>query len=209
MLLEDLNTAEVVNGVLIETSSTALEQFIYDKLKLKFHVDSNTLIEVTNNEDIKELKNIMYINPPFSDCWFVKINMDKIKLGSVLSLLNHATSCFFFLTCSNYSNFKNIKEAVKAPFYFYYLMYLKRADIVFLYDSLVPEKSRLSKRLFDFCVKSYSSDIDILFNLLEQLNKGVTFNNTKEIMDACGIGSLTTEEFLFSEHHIVKKKGMT
>lgn len=186
--------------VLLQTSSVRLQLFLKDKLKRKYNCNNDSLIVVENKTDLKKVRDVTGVSPPFASKWFVEINLDKFNDKNMIKIINDSTTCLFFCTCSKYSTFKKFKDSVKESnnLYDFYINYLRRADLIYLYDAFVKEDYRLSTQLFNFVAQGYSGDIEAIFELLVRLSQGEKIESRKEITEVCGLGSLTIESYIFS-----------
>lgn len=186
--------------VLLQTSSTMLYFFLKDKIKSMFNCKGESIIYFEKKSDIKGVRAVIGLNPVFSEKWFVEIDMNKFDSKDVRKIIKNSNTCVFFLTCSKYSIYKSLKEEFKdsSDVYDFYVNYLSRTDMTYLYDSIVPSDKRLSKQLFDYVVQSYGNDIDAVFELFTRLANGDEFNSRKDISDVCGIGGNSVESFIFS-----------
>lgn len=201
MRLQDLDSKNAnPTVVLLQTPSTQLSIFLYDKLKLRFHCNSDSIISVESKSDVKKIREVSTTSPPFGDKWLIQVNLDKVNDKELIKVIHDSLTCIFFCTCSKYKTFKQFKDSVKDVngVYDYYVTYIRRPDLLYLYDALVPEDNKLSKQLFDYVAQSYSSDIDAIFDLLLALNKGDSFESRKDIAELCGLGNNSVESFLLS-----------
>ena len=202
MRLQDLDSKNAnPTVVLLQTPSTQLSIFMYDKLKLRFHCNSDSIVSVESKQDIKKIREILTTSPPFGEKWLIQVNLDRLSSDKdLIKSIHEASTCIFFCTCNKYKIFKQFKDSIKDinGVYDYYITYIKRPDLLYLYDALVPEDNKLSKQLFDYVAQSYSSDIDAIFDLLLALNKGDSFESRKDIADLCGLGNNSVESFLLS-----------
>lgn len=201
MRLQDLDSKNAnPTVVLLQTPSTQLSIFLYDKLKLRFHCNSDSIISVESKSDVKKIREVSTTSPPFGDKWLIQVNLDKVNDKELVKVIHDSLTCIFFCTCSKYKTFKQFKDSVKDVngVYDYYVTYIRRPDLLYLYDALVPEDNKLSKQLFDYVAQSYSSDIDAIFDLLLALNKGDSFESRKDIAELCGLGNNSVESFLLS-----------
>lgn len=201
MRLSDLDSkTRPVNVVILQTPSTKLMMFLEDKLKHKFRCNSATILSVENKKQLKDVRNLLGITPLESTKWFIAIDLDKFYDKELIKVIKESTTCFFFITCSKYSQFRDIKENLKQVqgVFDFYLTYLRKPDLIYLYDALTLSDNKLSSQLFNYVAQSYSSDIEAVMNLLLSLNKGIEFNTRKDISDVCGIGGNSTESFVFS-----------
>lgn len=200
MKLSDLDGNVLPSIVIVQTPSVRMQTFLQDKVKLKIQYVAETEIEVKSKSDYKRLKEVAGVAPPFSERWFVFIDLDKLLDKALLDLMKVSTTCCFFCVCSRYKTFSECKTALKGlpGVMDFYITYLRRADLVYIYDALTLSDNKLSKPLFDFVAQGYSGDIDMVFDLFLAMNQGKVFESRKAIIDHCGIGGLTVDSFLFS-----------
>ena len=201
MLLRNLDDKNITcNVIILQTSSEKLRMFLQDKIKRKYNCNSDTIISCTGKKDYKHIKDIMNVIPPFSDKWYIDVNLDACDDKDFIQLVEEATTCVFFCNVTKYSSFKKFKESIKkvSGVIDFYITYLRRNDFIYLYDAFVPEEKRLSKALFDYVVQSYSSDIESVFELFLALADGKEINTRKDIADICGLGGNSTESFIIS-----------
>ena len=201
MRLADLDAKRAnPDVVLLQTPSTRLQIFLQDKLKRKYRCNNDSLIRIETKKDIKRVRDVLGITPPFAEKWFVEVDLDVIRDKDLVKVITESTTCIFFCTCSKYGIFKKFKDSIKenCNVYDYYINYLRRPDLIYLYDAFVKEEDRLPKQLFDFVVQGYSGDIEAIFELLVHLSQGEKISSRKDITEICGLGSLTVESYIFS-----------
>ena len=201
MRLADLDAKTAnVNVLLLQTPSSKLYMFLFDKIKRKYHINVDSTIAVENKSDLKRVKEVVGIRPPFSEKWFVTVNLDKFNDKSLIEAIKMSSTCVFFVTCSKYGQYKAFKDSLKnySGVYDYYINYLRKPDFIYLYDAFVPEGNRLTKQLFDYTVTSYSGDIEAVMDLFLHLGQGESIESRKDISEICGIGGNSTEGFIFS-----------
>lgn len=200
MRLSDMDSKNFEpNVVIIQTPSVKLSMFIEDKIRRLYACTNDSTIDVRVKSDLKKVKEVLGITPPFSKRWYVPVDLDKFKDKELAELIKVSSTCVFVCTCSKYVTFKQFKDSLKEVHGVcdFYINYLKRPDFIYLYDAFVPEDKRLQKSLFDYVTQSYSGDIDVVFNLFLELAKGTVFKDRKAIADLCGIGGLSVESFIF------------
>lgn len=188
------------NVVILQTSSEKLRMFIQDIVKRKFRCNIDTIITCSGKKDYKQVKDIINVVPPFSDKWYIDVDLDACNDKDFINLVKEATTCVFFCNVTKYFTYKNFKSELKntSGVIDFYINYLKRNDFLFLYDSFVPEDKRISKALFDYVVQSYSGDIESVFNLFLELAQGKKIESRKDIADICGVGGNSAESFIVS-----------
>lgn len=208
MRLDSLDGGVKPRIVLLQTSSTRLEQFIKDKLKLKFMCNVDSELDISTRQDYKLIREVTGISPPFAERWLVTINLDRNNDKDLMNLIHQSSTCCFFCTCSHYGTYKKFLADVKnmQGVFDFYITYLRRVDLLYLYDAFVPLDNRLTKVLFDYVAQSYGNDIDKIFELLIHLNQGEKVESRKDITSICGSGGLSTESYIFQ---LLKPLGST
>ena len=198
--LRDLDATRIdPKVILLQTPSTQLGIYVWDKLRLRYHSNSDSIIDITAKKDLKRVKEICATSPPFGEKWLVRVPLGVVEQKEFVKLVQESISCVFFCISDKYKQFKGYKTAFKDENIIdLYIMYMRRADMLYLYDALVPEVNRLSKPLFDYVAQSYSSDIDAIFDLFLALNRGEEFTSRKDIADLCGLGNNSVESFVFT-----------
>lgn len=198
MRLRDLDNRDF-DVVLVQTPSTKMDMFLWDRVKRKYHADTLSILDVEKAADFKGVHEIIGVTPPFTNRWVVHVDTTKVDSKSVIQAVNESTTCVFYITVDSYKKFKELKDGMDSRLQIggYYLNYLRRDDMVYLYDAFVPKEQRTTKVLFDFIVQSYSGDIDSVFDIFTSLGRGKKIKTRKDIVDIGGIGGLSIESFIF------------
>lgn len=199
MYLRDLDNRDFT-VCLLQTSSPKMETFIKDKVKRKYHGRQDTIIDVEKTTDLKDVRGVLGIVPPFSEKWVVNVKVESVDRKQLVNTIKSSTTCVFFCTVSKYKNYKEFKDSLKGVdvVFDYYMNYLRRLDVIYLYDCFVPKERRFTKMLFDYVVQSYSGDIDSIFDIFLALGSGKELKTRGDIAKIGGIGGLTIESFIFS-----------
>lgn len=200
MRLSDLDSKNFTpNILLIQTSCTKLQMFVEDKLKSKYNITSEAIVDIETKSDYKKIKEIIGTIPPFSDKWYVQVDLDKHNNKELINMIKQVDTALFFCTCSSYRTYKDFKGKFGEEYEFYdlYLNFLRKPDFIYLYDLYVGEDNKLSSEMLNYCIKSYSGDLDSVFKLLESLQAGMEFKTRTDIADVCGIGGLSVESIIF------------
>lgn len=201
MLLRDLDDKNAdCNVIILQTTSEKLRMFVQDNIKRRFKCNADTIISCNSKKDYKQIKDIINVVPPFSEKWYVNVDLDVCNDKDFIALVKEATTCVFFCNVKKYAVYKKFKEDIKqiSGVFDYYITYLRRNDFIYLYDAFVPESKRLQKSLFDYVVQSYSGDIEAVFDLFLELGQGKEIKSRKDIADICGLGGNSTESFIIS-----------
>lgn len=201
MLLRNLDDNNIsCNVVILQTSSDKLRMFVQDKIKRKFNCNIDTIISCSSKKDYKQVKDVINVIPPFSDKWYIDVDLDSCNDKDFVNLVKDSTTCVFFCNVKKYGTYKKFKQEIKqvSGVFDYYINYLRRNDFIYLYDCFVPEDKRLQKALFDYVVQSYSGDIESVFDLFLELADGREVKTRKDISDICGLGGNSVESFIVS-----------
>lgn len=199
--LKDLDASWVsLSVVILQTASVKLSMFLEDRVKRHYHCRSESIITISGAKDFARVREVMGITPPFSDRWFVGVDLSKHYTKELVPLIKTSPTCVFFCTCTRYKEYKRLKDELKGwqGVCDFYLGYLNRVDFVYLYDLLVPAGNRLSKQLFDFVMSGYSSDVDAVMGLFAHLASGGVAQTRGDITELCGLGGNTTESYVVS-----------
>lgn len=188
-----------ISVVILQTPSVKLQMFLQDKIKRRISCTKDAILDVATKGDIKKIKEVTGIKPPFSDKWYVQIDLDKLYDKSLIQQIKASFTCVFFCTCSRYGTYKKFKEELKEKegVVDFYINYLRRPDFLYLYDAFTLEDNTLTKQMFDYVAKSYAGDIEAVFDLLLRLNQGEKFETRKDIAEVCGLGGLSVESYIF------------
>lgn len=201
MRLRDLDSSrETCNVLILQTSSNKLKVFLEDKIKKRYKCNMDSTIDCKSKSDIHHVRDVMNVIPPFSEKWYVKVDVGVCLSKEMLDVMKEASTCVFFCEVNKYATFKKLKESLKrvSGVFDFYLTYLRHADIVYLYDAFVPQDKRLTKSLFDYVCSSYSNDIEAVFDLFLALGEGKKVESRKDIADICGVGGNSVESFLLT-----------
>ena len=201
MQLRDLDSKTFdITVALVQTSSVQLSILIHDKLKKRYNCTAASTIVVANKKDLKKVREVATIVPFVGSKWFVEVDLEKAMDKELYNLIQTSTTCLFYCTSTKYQTFKKFKEGLKnqAGVVDLYINYIRRPDLLYLYDTLVPKNNLLSKPLFDYVAQSYSSDIDAIMDLFMSLGRGDTFESRKDIAELCGIGNNSVDSFLLA-----------
>lgn len=203
MLLSELDKGvKQMRVMLLQTSSKALEMYLYDFIRGSLSSTRDTVLQVNSKRDFRRIKEIYNIQPPYAERWLVQVDLGKIGKGvkELVDIISDSTTVCYMCVADTYVQYKTFKEAsskIEGVFDFY-INTLRRKDFLYLYKKLVPSDCTLSKTLYDYVVQSYSADIGAVFDLFTSLRNGVKFNTRGDIAEVCGVGRNSVESFAFS-----------
>lgn len=205
MLLSNLDNSKGKFKVfLLQTPSDKLRLYLYDRIKVDYNCNKDTIIELKDKKDFKRVKEVAFIDSFMSDKWLVTCNLKNVSsfMKEFVELIFESTTIIFFCTADNYKTFRNFTLALKnkgvSEVYQYYLTSLRSADFSYLYNKHVQKNNKLTKQLYDFVYQGYNSSISSLMDLFEELKRGTEFQSRKDISEVCGVGGNSVESFIFS-----------
>ena len=177
------------NVHILYTNSNLSELYVYDTLKEKCKANRDSIFDVSTKNSIVEMLDLVNIQSFLSDKWLFVLDYGKVK--SVIKDkkgIFESSNSEFLIKVKNYKEFKEVKEELSTANDLY-LAYVKYTDVEFLFQGF-----NISPKMVNFISKSYSSDIEQVFVLLNEMKNGLVVESRKQIVSVCGIssGSLTS-----------------
>ena len=149
----------------------------------------------------KDLKNAMVkssLAPFGTSSWLFDMNLDNsdgLTKDIKRNITNNVAGLYVFYT-SKYFTYKNIKNELKDyKIMDFYIGYLVKKDVIYIYDRKVSKENRVSSQMLDFLVENYSNDIDAIFKFFSFIESGDVIKDTKDIVNICGMGGNTVPKF--------------
>ncbi|MGV3076435.1 hypothetical protein ACEE21_15255 [Clostridium baratii] len=182
-----------VNVHLLLTGSNLSELYVYDILKEKCNATRDSIYDITNKSSANEMLELVNTQPFMANKWLFVIEYGKVK-----SVLREKKGVFetdtseFLIKVKNYKEYKEAKGLLSRVNDIY-LSYIRYYDVEFLLQGY-----GLSPKLIDFVAKSYSSDPEQVFVLMNELKNGKVFEKRKDIVDICGISAGSLNSFALS-----------
>lgn len=177
------------NVHILLAQSNLAEIYVYDKLKEKCKGNSETVITVDSNSSVKNMFDLVSVEPFMADKWLFIIDYKKVNksIFDNISLFTSETSEFLIKT-KTYHEYLEVSKKLSFAndMYLYNIRYY---DVEYLLRDY-----KISPKLVEFCARSYYTDPDKVFLLLEELKNEVGVNSRKQIMGICGssTGSINT-----------------
>jgi len=180
---------EDVNVHLLLTSSNLSELYVYDTLKEKCGAGVDSIYDVNTKSTINEMLELVNTQPFLAEKWLFVLEYNKVKsiIKSKKGIFDVDTS-EFLIKVKNYREYKEVKSLLPKVNDIY-LSYIRSYDVDFLLrDYSIPPV------LMKFISKSYYSDPEQVFVLLNELKDGRVIEQRKDIISICGVssGSLTS-----------------
>lgn len=184
---------ENYNVHLLLTSSNLSELYVYDKLKEKCNANRDSIYDINTRSSFNEMLDLVNLQPFMANKWLFIIDYNKVKsLVKDKRGIFDSDSSLFLIKVKSYKDFKEVKNILNRVNDIY-LSYMKFYDIEYLLNGY-----SISPKLISFISKSYSSDPEQIFTLLNELKNGRVIEKRKDIVDICGISSGSLSSFALS-----------
>lgn len=178
---------ESKNVHLLLTSSNLAEIYVYDILKGRCNATLESIYEVNTLKDMKVILELVNIQPNLADKWLFILNYNKLKgaLKKWIGMFQSSTA-IFLIKVKTYKEFKEVKD-LGVMLNDLYLDSMRRDDIMDLLRGY-----KISPKVKEFVVSSYSKDPEKVFTLRNELNNGAVVETSKDIIKLCGesVGSI-------------------
>lgn len=184
--LTDSNT----NVHILLTSSNLSELYVYDTLKKKCKAGVDSILNIESRSSINEMLELVNLQPFTSDKWLFVLDFKKCK-STIKDRkgMFESDSSEFLIKVKNYKEYKEAKELL-GNVNDIYLSFIRYYDVEFLLQGY-----NLSPKLIEFVTRSYSSDPEQVFVLLEELKNGRVIEKRKDIVDICGMSTGSLNSF--------------
>lgn len=194
---DNLNDVDVV---LLQTTCDKIDELLFAKVQNRLNISNDNIIYIRTKEDFDTVKSLQGILTPTEGRWLVYCDTTVfIETNNLIDLMLHSNTCIFFIKVNYYKTYKDMKTRLKTKNVFdYYVTYLNRPNLLYIYDSLVPKSNGLTTQVITYLSKNYSSDIEQIFQLFEALKAGKVIDKPNDVVKCVGIGGNNIESFIFS-----------
>lgn len=194
---DNLNDLDVV---LLQTTCDRIDELLFAKVQNRLNISNDNVIHIRTKEDFDTVKSLQGILTPTEGRWLIYCDTTIfIETNNLIDLMLHSNTCIFFIKVNYYKTYKDIKTRLKTKNVFdYYVTYLNRPNLLYIYDSLVPKSNGLTTRVITYLSKNYSSDIEQIFQLFDALRSGKVIDKPNDVVKCVGIGGNNIESFIFS-----------
>lgn len=181
------------NVHLLLTTSNLSELYIYDKLKEKCKANRDSIYDVNSRSSATEMLELVNTLPFMAHRWLFIVEYGKVK-----SILKDRRGIFetdsseFLIKVKNYKEYKEAKQLL-GNINDIYLSSIRFFDVEYLLQGY-----SLAPNLIDFVAKSYYSDPEQVFVLINELKTGKVIEKRKEIVEICGISAGSVSSFALS-----------
>lgn len=181
------------NVHLLLTGSNLAELYVYDNIKDKCKATRDSIFDISTKSSINEMLELVNVQPFLADKWLFVLEYNKLRsiIKDKKGIFSSDTS-EFIIKVKNYKEFKEAKGLLDKVNDLY-LSYIRYYDVEYLLQD-----TKIPPNLIDFVSKSYSSDPEQIFTLLNELKSGVVIEKRKDIVDICGISSGSLNSFALS-----------
>lgn len=177
------------NVHMLITSSTAVEMYVYDKLKEQCHASLESVLTVNSKSSFSEMLELVGMQSYLSDKWLFVIEYSKVKASIKANVgIFESEEAEFLIKVNTYRDFKEFKELLPSVNDLY-LSFIRRNEVMYLLS-----KYNLSQKDIDFVAKSYSREPEKVFLFKKELDNGLVVNSQRDIVKLLGesTGSITS-----------------
>ena len=177
------------NVHMLITSSTAVEMYVYDKLKEQCHASLESVLTVNSKSSLSEMLELVGMQSYLSDKWLFVIEYSKVKASIKANVgIFESEEAEFLIKVNTYRDFKEFKELLPSVNDLY-LSFIRRNEVMYLLS-----KYNLSQKDIDFVAKSYSREPEKVFLFKKELDNGLVVNSQRDIVKLLGesTGSITS-----------------
>ena len=194
---DNLNDLDVV---MIQSTCDKVDELLYAKIKNKLNISNDSVINIRTKEDFDMVKSLQGILTPTEGRWLVYCDTEIFyETNNLADLIKHSNTCIFFIKVNYYKTYKDLKTRLKMKNIFdYYITYLNRQNLLYIYDSIVPKSNGLTTQVISYLCSNYSSDIEQIFQLFDALRNGTVIDKPNDVVKCVGIGGNNVESFIFS-----------
>ena len=194
---DNLNDLDVV---LLQTTCDRIDELLFAKVQNRLNISNDNVIHIRTKEDFDTVKSLQGILTPTEGRWLIYCDTTIfIETNNLIDLMLHSNTCIFFIKVNYYKTYKDMKTRLKTKNVFdYYVTYLNRPNLLYIYDSLVPKSNGLTTQVITYLSKNYSSDIEQIFQLFDALRSGKVIDKPNDVVKCVGIGGNNIESFIFS-----------
>ena len=177
------------NVHMLITSSTAVEMYVYDKLKEQCHASLESVLTVNSKSSFSEMLELVGMQSYLSDKWLFVIEYSKVKASIKANVgIFESEEAEFLIKVNTYRDFKEFKELLPSVNDLY-LSFIRRNEVMYLLS-----KYNLSQKDIDFVAKSYAREPEKVFLFKKELDNGLVVNSQRDIVKLLGesTGSITS-----------------
>ena len=177
------------NVHMLITSSTAVEMYVYDKLKEQCHASLESVLTVNSKSSFSEMLELVGMQSYLSDKWLFVIEYSKVKASIKANVgIFESEEAEFLIKVNTYRDFKEFKELLPSVNDLY-LSFIRRNEVMYLLSNY-----NLSQKDIDFVAKSYSREPEKVFLFKKELDNGLVVNSQRDIVKLLGesTGSITS-----------------
>ena len=185
-------TPDVLN-IVIYSKSASVDLYIRKSLKESFGVESDYIVNVDKDKELKNAKMDAMMEPFTCPYWLIHVDADKISKNELLKSLGQTpTAGKTVYWTSNYGTYMRMMQSSElkeqqgySPTYTF--SRLSDNDIKILHEGVVREKRRLQLKELLYVMKYYSYEPQLIMDLFRATDSGRTIASTKDIIDTIGL----------------------
>lgn len=207
MTLEKLdNILPNITALIMYTPSASLQLDIRKKLKEKFKVHPDFIVNVNNQRELHNAKVDAYASPLFCDYWLIHVDADEFSKNDIAKEITHRAPngivVYWITQYRQFMQFTNNADVKKQSVNFptFSLSRLDRNDLEKILEDNKPNielGNALNRDLTLFVCKNYRYDVEAVYDLTALLKTGAVFETKQDIIESIGSGGMTVDGVVF------------
>lgn len=176
---------------LLFTNSNLAELYVYDSLKEVCEATVESVYNITNKKTFNEMLELSNMHPYLSRLWLFVVDYHKTKAScKQFKAVFQSNTAKFLIKVQNYGEYKEVKSLI-GTINDMYLVRISSDDVMKLlkgYD--------ISQKTLDFIAKTYSNDVEKIFELKNKLDSGLEVTNPKSVITLVGASGGTINRYV-------------
>lgn len=190
--------------IAIYTDSTSLQLDTRQYLKEYFKVESQFVLDVKNQRELKEARKDTVTSPFFGDYWLVHIDVEKLgvkeSLKTVTSYSSNGVYVYWINDFKTYMDFRKHKIFASNS-HSHNLIVANRLSAMDAYELLeyantLVEDNKLTKDIISYVSRNYRYKVEAIYDLIALLKGGAKIESDKDVIASIGVGFLTVDSFV-------------
>ena len=195
-----------MTALIMYVPSASLQLDIRKKLKEKFKVHPDFIVNVKTQRDLHNAKVDAFASPLFCDYWLIHVDADEFSKNDIAREITHRTPngivVYWITQYRQFMQFSNNPEVKKQAVNFptFSFSRVDKSDIEKIIEDNNPRAelgNTLDRDLSIFLEDNYRYDVEAVYNLVAMLKTGARFETKQEIIESIGSGGITVDGLVF------------
>lgn len=184
----------MLGKVVIHSPSAGITLFARTRIKEGYAVLPDYIIDVNKKRDFDKALGEALVAPMLSLKWVIHVDVDDFSKKELFDAIKAPTGfAVVIYWTKDYRTYRTIQDAKefqalghRATSFSY--SRLSASDIVFLYGRMTEDTEFfLEKKILDYVAKTYTFDVDAVYELFLQVRSGREINTRRDVISAVGV----------------------